>query len=116
MSPIEKDPAKGYNAAVAAELRAERAMRRMTIDQIVETSDIPKRTLLRLLNTERAINVESLAAIATALRVDPDVILTRALTRMTSEAAASYGLAAQDDAPGRPTRYDDDEAAANPDA
>jgi transcriptional regulator with XRE-family HTH domain len=81
MSPIEKDPSRGMNAAVAAELRAERAARQLTVEQLAERSLIPKRTLLRLLNAERSINIEHLAAMAEALDTDPIRIMNRAEQR-----------------------------------
>ena len=69
MSPLNKDPSTGMNVALAATLRAERAVKRMTIDNLASQSGIPKRTLIRLLLAERTINVEHLNSLADALQV-----------------------------------------------
>ena len=105
MSPIEKDPSAGFNAAVAVELRAERAARQITIDELAARSDVPKRTLIRLLNAERAVNVEHLHAIAHALGCSARDIMARAQQRADSTPPA-WELAAQHQ-PG----IEDDEAA-----
>jgi len=84
MSTINKDPRSGMNAAVAAELRAERAAQRMTIDTMAAASGYPKRSLLRWLNTERSIGVEPLFAMAGALGVPAAELVRRAEKRVAS--------------------------------
>ena len=89
MSPVEKDPSAGINAAVAAELRAERGAQKVTVDALAQRSGIPKRTLLRLLNAERGIALGPLAAIAEALGVPASLVVSRAEERLGREASAS---------------------------
>lgn len=81
MTPIEKDPSKGFNAVIAATIRAERGARRMTIDDLARESDIPRRTLIRILNEERAVNIEHLAAIADAYGLTVTELVKRAEDR-----------------------------------
>lgn len=88
MSPIEKDPSVGINAAVAAELRAERGAQKITVEALAQRSGVPKRTLLRLLNAERGIAMEPLTAIAGALNVPVSLVVSRAEERLEREAAA----------------------------
>lgn len=89
MSPVEKDPSVGINAAVAAELRAERGAQKITVDALAQRSGIPKRTLLRLLNAERGITLGPLAAITEALDVPMSLVVSRAEERLGREASAS---------------------------
>lgn len=85
MTPIEKDPARGLNAAIAAELRAERAASRMSFDELAERTGISKRTLLRLLNGERAVTMAYLETICEELGVTMSAIAARAEARMSEE-------------------------------
>ena len=89
MSPVEKDPSVGINAAVAAELRAERGAQKITVDALAQRSGVPKRTLLRLLNAERGIALGPLAAITEALDVPMSLVVSRAEERLGREASAS---------------------------
>lgn len=82
MSPFNKDPSTGMNAALAATLRAERAVKRMTINKLAGQSGIPKRTLMRLLNAERTITVEHLNSLADALQVPIATLIERAGWRL----------------------------------
>lgn len=91
MSPVEKDPSAGINAAVAAELRAERGAQKVTVDALAQRSGIPKRTLLRLLNAERGIALGPLAAIAEALGVPASLVVSRAEERLGREASPMGG-------------------------
>ncbi|WP_161512738.1 helix-turn-helix domain-containing protein [Actinomyces howellii] len=91
MTVFEKDPSAGLNAAVAAELRAERSAQKMTIDILAARSGIPKRTLLRLLNAERGVTLASLFAIASALTVDVVVIVQRAEERLARDEEGAVG-------------------------
>ena len=68
MSQVERDPAKGLNAALAATLRGEMAASGLTFDALAAKTGISKRTLLRQLSsTERHIDIEAVAAISDAL-------------------------------------------------
>ena len=82
MSPIDKDPNSGMNAALAATLRAERAAKRMTIDQLADRSGIPKRTLIRLINAERSLNIEHAVSLAEALDLPIEILIERAKARL----------------------------------
>ena len=75
------------NAAVAAELRAERGAVGMTIAQVIEKSGIGKSQILRLLNNQRAIDMNDLALISHALDVEPNDIMGRAQARLNREDA-----------------------------
>jgi len=74
-----------FSAAVAAELRAERAAQNLTIQDLVERSGLVKVTLLRYLNAQRDIPVPALFAIANGLGVSPGVLLDRAAERARAE-------------------------------
>lgn len=95
MSPIEKDHSRGWNAAVAAQVRAERAAKGWTLDSLAAKSGVPKRTLIRLVKTERAFDVAQLAAIAEALDITMSEFLSRADARL-SEVSGEVALAALD--------------------
>lgn len=86
MSPVEKNHAAGWNAAVAAQIRAERAAAGLTLDQLAEKSGIPKRTLIRLINAERAIDVAHLAAVAEVFDLSLAELLDRARSRVVTVA------------------------------
>ena len=81
MTPVEKSHEHGLNGALAATLRAERAARRITIDQLVTSLGVSRSTVLRLLGGERAIDVAHLAAFAEAYKVDPAVLIQAAEAR-----------------------------------
>lgn len=107
MSTINKDPRSGMNAAVAAELRAERAAQRMTIDTMAAASGYPKRSLLRWLNTERSIGVEPLFAMAGALGVPAAELVRRAEKRVASARDGRDGGVSVGGATVRPLHGDD---------
>ena len=87
MSTIDRNPSEGLNAAVAAELRRERAAQQVTIDILVERTGLSRSTILNTLNAKRLLGVEAVAAIAQALGVSVTVIFSRAETRLTMGAA-----------------------------
>ena len=101
MTPIEMDHAKGLNGAIAGELRAERSRKRITFDELHEHTDISRRTLIRLLNGERAINMASLESICRALEVSPSEVIANAQEQLAKERDAmsqeGYTLAASDE-------------------
>lgn len=68
----------GMNGAVVRQIRAERAARSLTIDQLAEASGIPKRTLIRYLNGERALTLGAVDQIARGLGMEPDTLVMRA--------------------------------------
>ena len=86
MAKIDKDPTKGLNAAVAAELRAERVAQEVTFDDLVERVSLSRATTWRLLNAERLITIEALVEFAGALGVSVLEIVERAEKRLAREA------------------------------
>lgn len=86
MVNITKDPAKGLNAAVAAELRAERVAQEVTFDDLTERVSLSKSTLLLLFNARRLISIEALVEIADALGVSVLEIVERAERRLAKDA------------------------------
>lgn len=77
------DPSDGLNAALAATLNGERVAAGLTFDELARTSGIPKRTLLRKLSTtERHLNVDDVARLATALGLRVVEVLARAEDRL----------------------------------
>jgi transcriptional regulator with XRE-family HTH domain len=74
MTPIE-GPDAGLNAAVAAELRAERAAQNLTVQELAERSAVPYASLRRYLAAERHIDVATLETLAKALGTStPDLV------------------------------------------
>ena len=70
--------AEAYAAAVAAELRAERARARVTIASLVAETGLSKSAILTYLNGKRDIPTQALIDICRALGVAPRVIFDRA--------------------------------------
>jgi len=80
---IEKDPAKGINAALAATLNGERVAAGMTFDQLAAATGISKRTLLRQLSSmERHIGIADAANIAEQFNLSLGEALAMAERRM----------------------------------
>lgn len=67
-----------FNAAVAAELRAERGRKQLTIDSLVTTTGLSKSAVLNYLNGKRDIPTPALVELARALDVDPRLVFERA--------------------------------------
>lgn len=82
MAYSDKDPTKGLNAAVAAELRAERVAQEVTLDDLIDRVSLSRNTVWRLLNCERFITIEALVEIADALGVSVLTIVSRAQERL----------------------------------
>jgi len=78
------DSGSSFNAAVAAEFRAERGAKQLTVEQLAEQSGLVPGTLLRYLNGKRAIPIPALYYIAKALDVPPREIVVRAEKREAS--------------------------------
>lgn len=83
MAPVEKDPQKGLNGAVAAVLRGERAALGMKIADLAEAADIPEVSVQRYLAGKRPIDMAILHALSEALGVEPDEVTTSAKGRLT---------------------------------
>lgn len=75
------DYAIRFGAAVAAELRAERAAAGITIAALASDAGIPEVTLRRYLKNTRDLPLPALVALSFALGVNPAIILTRAQER-----------------------------------
>lgn len=92
MSTVEKDPAKGLNAALAATLKGELAASGMTFDKLAEVTGISKRTLLRKLSTmERSLDIDEAAAIAASFNLTLSQALEMASARMSRQERRSEG-------------------------
>lgn len=95
MNTVEKDPAKGLNAALAATLNGERAASGMTFDELAAATGISKRTLLRKLSTmERSLDIDEAATIAAQFNLTLGQALemaTARLSRGTSERRSAQG-------------------------
>lgn len=74
-----------YTRAVAAELRAERGAKQLTVAEVADRSGIPEVSLQRYLSGKRDLATSKFAAIALALEVDPGEILDRATKRVERE-------------------------------
>ena len=118
MTPIE-GPDEGLNAAVAAELRAERAAQNLTVQELATQSEVPYASLRRYLGAERDIHVSVLAALAEALGTTASELVAAAAVRMSrggvviegdfgkrSEVVSNVDLAAEPSA-AEPERRDD---------
>ncbi|MER7070933.1 hypothetical protein [Terrabacter sp. NPDC000476] len=70
---------------MATELRAERATRRMTIDDLASATILARGTTLRVLNDPRTIDGTQLALPSEVLGVDPVAVLQRAQLRVASQ-------------------------------
>lgn len=81
MTPVQKDPHRGLNGALAAEIRSELAVRQLTQTWLAEASQIERLTLRRYLNGDRPINTAVAESIAEALGLDAAELLLRAVHR-----------------------------------
>lgn len=87
MAPVEKDPARGLNGALAAEIRAQQGARNIKTSALSELSGIERVTLTRYLKPTRPINTAVVEAIARALDMDPGELMARAIRRRDEEPA-----------------------------
>lgn len=67
------------NEALAAEIRAERARKKVTIKELALAAGMVESTLNRALAGQRDINVTQIGLIARALSIDPAVLVDRAV-------------------------------------
>ena len=82
MSPFDKDPAAGFNYALAAALRAEKGVQRLSWGKLATRSGIPQRTLIRLLNGERMLGAAHLHSLSEALNIPLEILIERAKSRL----------------------------------
>lgn len=71
--------------AIAEELRAERAVQRITLDQMAEDAGMVKITMRRYIQGERDIPVKALAEICRALNVPMGEVIDRAEQRLAAK-------------------------------
>lgn len=86
MTPVEKDPAKGLNGALAAEMRAEISVQRRTNLEVSETAGVDRVSFQRYVNAKRPINTATAEAICNALGVDAGAMYARAVSRLSAAA------------------------------
>lgn len=67
-----------FNAAVAAELRAERARKKITFEALASAAGLSKSATMNYFNNKREIPTGSLADICAELGVSPRLIFERA--------------------------------------
>ncbi|KJL37090.1 Helix-turn-helix domain protein [Microbacterium ginsengisoli] len=79
------DYGDAFNAAVAAELRGQRAKQRITIDELVRRTGYAKSTVLNYLNGHRDIPLSALAELCRALDVSYRAIADRAEQALNGE-------------------------------
>lgn len=82
MKPVERDPRKGLNGAVAAELRAERAAHSLTNKEIAAAAGLKVVSVQRYLAGTRTVDVEHLEKFAAVFGVRPCDIVERASDRL----------------------------------
>jgi transcriptional regulator with XRE-family HTH domain len=78
MGTNAKDAGAPLNRALANEIRGERNRQRLTQEKLGEMAGIPRATYTRLEAGTRAIDVQQLNLIATALRMPPSRLVERA--------------------------------------
>jgi transcriptional regulator with XRE-family HTH domain len=78
MDTASEEFANAVRQAVASELRAARARKRMTVAHLVERSGIPESTLLRYLNGKRDVPATPFIQICAALDADPGTVMAQA--------------------------------------
>lgn len=66
------------NNAVAAELRAERARKQITVQKLADEAELSKSAVLHYLNGQRTIPIASFIEICRAIEVSPVTIMERA--------------------------------------
>lgn len=69
------DYGDAFNAAVAAELRAQRARVRMTIDELADQTGFAKSTVLHYLNGKRDIPLPAFGELCRVLGADAETII-----------------------------------------
>ena len=66
------------NHAIAKAISAERVIAGMTVRELSEASDIPVRTLMRILSAERDIKINQITQLAHAFHTTPADLVWRA--------------------------------------
>lgn len=76
------DPADALNDALAAELRAERAVKNVTYSTLEAETGITERTLMRLFKGDRDLRAAHLILLTGALGITPADLIARAEKRV----------------------------------
>lgn len=74
--------ASEFASALAAQLRAERAARQMTMKDVAVASGLADSTVHRYLNGKRDIPVSHLFSMASVLQVDVECLVSRTMERL----------------------------------
>lgn len=86
-----------FNAAVAAELRAQRGRVKKTVDAVVQETGLSKSAVLNYLNDKRDIPVPALYLLCRALGISPgDVIDLAERAESVAQRQQDYGLVANE--------------------
>jgi transcriptional regulator with XRE-family HTH domain len=80
-----KRPDEGLNAAMAAEIRAERAAKGITIVDLAAQVGISKTKMLHILKPSIDIDVPDLAALGAVFDLEPHELMIRAQDRLKRE-------------------------------
>lgn len=83
------------SVAVAAQLRAERAIANFTVEDLARRSGVSRNTLLKILNSQVTADVSQLDAICRALDVPILDLFTRAEARMATGGADAAKVAGE---------------------
>ena len=82
-----------FSRLVAAELRAERARQKMTIEGLVSATGLSKSAVLNYLNSKRDMPTSALVELSHALHIDPHDLFERASAALNPD---DFMLAASD--------------------
>lgn len=77
---------RGLNNAMAAEIRAERAAKGMTVVELAAAIGVSKTKMLNILKPSIDIDVPDIAALASAFGVEPVELMVRAQERFRRDA------------------------------
>lgn len=98
------------NEAVAKAIAAERTIADMTVRELAKASGIPERSLMRILQSERDIKANQIAALADAMKLYPHEIIEHAEVILDRDARQTPTLTPVFDGPrigNVPTSFDD---------
>lgn len=84
-----------FNAAVAAELRAQRGRTKLTIDSLATRTGLSKSAVLNYLNAKRDIPMPAFHSLTSALGISPASVMEFAEHAIADH--GGYALAASDD-------------------
>lgn len=82
MAPPIPGPSEGLNAAVAAQLRAERAANEMTIEQVAKRAGVSEISVRRYLKAQRHIDLGVLEALTAAMGTTTSAVIEAAQERL----------------------------------